>query len=77
MFDYTVCPDNDNEKFFDSCKAIEQAFMSANKKKILIDVDGSLVQMYEIDNSTIQVFNDFDMGAVYIQSEVDLSEIFS
>ena len=76
MFDYTILPDNSPKKFKEACKLIEMAYLNAIKKKFLIDVDGSTIQTYTIDDKDIDVFDDYDVGAVYVRSEIDLSELF-
>ena len=47
------------------------------KKKILIDVDGSLIQIYRIPDGEIVVYNDYEVGAVYADSDIDLSALFT
>lgn len=76
-YDYTVCKYNSPEAFEVTCKRIECYFPSADKKKLLIDVDGTTIQTYEVGDKVIDVFDDYEVGAVYIKSDVDLSEALS
>ena len=60
-YDYTIYPDNNFEVFKETCR------------KILIDVDGSYLQIYEKDKKEIVVYEDYDVGAIYVKSDIDLS----
>lgn len=77
MFDYTVCKENSPKEFKTTCKSIEQNFPFAKKQKLLVDVDGSTIQTYTENGKDIDVFDDYDVGAVYIKSEVNLAHIFN
>ena len=76
-YDYTVSKDNSPKVFEETCKKVENAFPSADKKKLLVDVDGSTIQTYELGEKIIDVFDDYEVGAVYVKSDIDLSEILS
>ncbi len=79
IFDVTISPDNDNNKFLEACKKLETAYPDANKWDIVMDVDGTLLQIYIHDkagNRTI-IYNDYEVGAVYVKSDIDLSGIFT
>lgn len=76
MFDYTVFKENSPEEFKKACKKIESLFPNATKKRIVIDVDGSTIQTYTENGKDINVFDDYDVGAVFIESELDLSSTF-
>ena len=43
-YDYTVSKDNSPEIFEETCRKIEKSFPTADKKKLLIDVDGTTIQ---------------------------------
>lgn len=77
MFDYTIATQNNTSAFRDACIRIEHAFPSAEKKKLLVDVDGSTIQTYTVGGGDIDVFDDYDVGAVYVKSAVDLKDMFS
>ena len=76
-FDYTIFKDNSQSEFKKACKLIERSFPDAKKKKLLIDVDGSTIQTYTKDGKDIDVYDDYDVGAVFVKSEIDLDNIFS
>ncbi|MCL2018924.1 MAG: hypothetical protein FWG70_04115 [Oscillospiraceae bacterium] len=76
MFDYTVYPNYDVEEFINACEKISRCFPKFMKAQPLIDVDGSVVQMFKNKKDEINVYNDIEVGAVYIKSNVSLSPVF-
>lgn len=76
MYDYNICTENSTEKFKDTCLQIEKSFPNAEKKKLLIDVDGSTIQTYIQDGKDIDVFDDYEVGAVFVKSEIELKDVF-
>ncbi|MGN0682458.1 MAG: hypothetical protein ACI4JY_02170 [Oscillospiraceae bacterium] len=76
MFDYTVSPNNSPEQFRHACGIIEQAYPQATKRQLLVDVDGTTIQTYTKDGKDIDVFDDYDVGAVFVKSDIDLSRLF-
>lgn len=77
MFDYNIFSDNSPLEFKKACEKIEQAFPKADKKKLLTDVDGTTIQTYTYNGKDIDVYDDYDIGAVFIKSEISLNAIFS
>lgn len=77
MFDFTIYKDNNPEKFKKACALIEQHYPQAQKEQLLVDVDGSTIQIYYADNKKIGIYDDYDVGAVYVKAEIDLNEIFN
>ena len=76
MFDYTIYPDNSPERFLDTCQMIETELKQVKKQEILIDVDGSTYQEYTYNAEKITVFDDYEVGAVYIVSSMNLDFLF-
>lgn len=76
VFDYTIFPENSTAVYNSTCSRIENAFPQFKKAKELIDVDGSTIQTYTLNDEAIKVFDDYDVGAVYVKSTFDLKEIF-
>ena len=72
MFDYTIHSDNSADKFKSACEKIEKAFPEAAKQKLLVDVDGSTIQTYTLGDKDIDIYDDYEVGAVYIKSEIEL-----
>ena len=75
MFDYTICSENNIEEFKKVCLRIEKTFPEVEKLLLLEDVDGSSVQTYVKDGKDIDVHNDYEIGAVFIRSEIDITLI--
>lgn len=76
MFDYTIYPDNSQEQFRIVCDKIERAYPRAKKEQLLVDVDGTTIQTYYESNKKINVYDDYDVGAVFVISELDLKSLF-
>ena len=58
MYSYTLAMEIDNQVFRCACRKIENAFPSAKKEELLIDVDGSMIQNYYIEGRKIRVVDD-------------------
>ena len=73
MFDYNISPTNSKSKFQQACRLIEKEYPKCEKKSPLIDVDGTVIQTYTFNDKDIDVYNDFEVGAVYVRSEIKLN----
>ena len=76
MFDYTVYKDNSPKVFKETCAIIEEHFPTAFKRTLAVDVDGSTIQTFTLYGKDIDVYDDYDTGAVYVKSEIDLDMLF-
>ena len=77
QYQYSVWPDNSVEQFKKACTQIEKTIPIISKRKLVIDVDGSMIQQYTgLNNKEIVVFDDYEIGAVYVDSDIDLSYLF-
>ena len=76
MFDYSICSEADEGIFKKQCLALENKIKGLIKNDILIDVDESKIQEYQLGAKRIVVYNDYNIGAVYIKSEVELTQYF-
>lgn len=76
MFKYNIYNMADNNKFKMACNKIERSIKNLNIEKQLVDVDGSMIQIYNSDDGKIKVYNDYEVDAVYIDSEVNLDKLF-
>lgn len=72
MFDYNIYPENNFEQFKNACTIVERNFPKAEKRELIIDVDGTTIQTYNIEDKNIDVIDDYDIGAVYIKSDLIL-----
>lgn len=75
MFSYNISKNADQGAFFNTCSLIESKVKDIKKEKLLEDVDGTQIQIYTTPNGKIKVFNDYEVGAVYVDSEKDLNKI--
>ena len=75
MFTYNISRNADNKIFLKVCEEIENYSQNLVKENPIIDVDGSILQIYLIENKEIKVFNDYEVDAVYVDSEIDLGDI--
>jgi len=76
MYHYTICDVPDEELFHKQCKALEKHIPSLKKENLLHDVDDSLTQVYKKDDAKISVHNSKYVGALYIDSEIELEQFF-
>ncbi len=74
-YSYNIRPETDEKAFKKICKIIESKLKGIEKEKLLIDVDGTLIQIYYFYGEKIAVYDDYDVDAVYIDSDVDLEDV--
>ena len=60
-YQYNISKTADNQVFYSVCKEIENLISDriVKKSELLIDVDGSLVQVYKINNTIYQYLTFF------------------
>lgn len=75
MFTYNIAQKADNKAFKDVCNIIENGINNLTKERPLVDVDGTVIQIYLKNNKRIKVYNDYEVDAVYVDSEMDLKNI--
>ena len=76
MYSYTISNEPDNTMFLKICSLIENHVSEITKEKILIDVDGSCFQRYQTPQGIIMVSNDFEVYALYVDSDIDLTNVW-
>lgn len=57
------------------CSLIEAKLQDLCKEKLLEDVDGTQIQIYTAAGGRIKVYNDDEVDAVYIDSDIDLKNL--
>lgn len=77
MFDYTLFNENNPDKFKAACEKVSKAFPNAKKHGLLIDVDGTTIQTFTVDGKDIDIYDDYDVGAVFVKSQVNLDYLFN
>ncbi|MDO5445818.1 MAG: hypothetical protein Q4F31_09400 [Eubacteriales bacterium] len=75
MYSYTVSKTADSLEFNNVCKKIESDLNIIKKDKLLVDVDGSEIQKYTTQDGEIKVCNDYEIDAVYIDSDIIIEDI--
>ena len=75
MYTYNIMKQADEKIFYNICKRIEAGIENVEKKQLLEDVDGTLIQLYDIGGKEIKVVNDIEVDAVYVDSEIPLNKI--
>lgn len=75
-FDYTICQDNNPEEFVRICKLINTTYPEFKMNDLLVDADGSTIQIFENASSEVIIYDDYEIGAVFIKSDIDLSKLF-
>lgn len=77
MFSYNIKKTVDKISFDHTCSLIESKIENIKKEDLLEDVDGTQIQIFNTPNGKIKVFNDYEVDAVYVDSEIDLTEILN
>lgn len=72
MFSYNIYTQVSEKEFNEACKLIEVVMPDIKKEKCLEDVDGTQIQIYYYNDKKIKVVNDYEVDAVYIDSEIIL-----
>lgn len=75
MFSYTIAKAASKEEFARVCRLIESHFKEIDKDSVLEDVDGTAIQVYHKGGKCIKVYNDYEVDAVYVDSQMDLRDI--
>lgn len=75
-YSYTICTAANKEIFYKQCKALEKNISGIKKDELLQDVDDTLIQKYFLNGKEIVVYNDIDADAVYVESDVELTQYF-
>ena len=75
MFTYNISKTASKAEFNRACTAIESNLKIIEKDDLITDVDGTQIQIYNTNDGKIKVFNDYEVDAVYADSEVNLTDI--
>lgn len=76
MFEYSICNVADEEIFKKQCEALKKHIPNIQQKRIVRDVDNSLICMFNLNGKELNLYNDNNINAVYINSEFDLEKYF-
>ena len=72
MYKYVINPQVNKALFYKQCERLEKKMSGIVKKRLLEDVDGGLIQIYEHPRGEIDVYNDEQLDELYLRSEFDL-----
>ena len=75
MLTYNISKTASKAEFNRACEAIESKLKGIEKADLITDVDGTQIQIYNTDGGKIKVFNDYEVDAVFADSDVNLSDI--
>ncbi len=76
MFEYNICTNPNEDIYKKQCKALEKNIPNIKKIRELHDVDDTKIMIYEKDGKEIIVKNSYYVGAVFIESEIELEQFF-
>lgn len=74
-YSYNISANANEKDFLTCCKLIEKGLPNITKEELLIDVDGSLIQIYHYFGKEIAVHDDYYVDAVYVDSNINLEEV--
>ena len=75
MYSYNISKEVDEIAFQDACRLIGENVQGICETYCLEDVDGTQIQVYKTSNGEITIFNDYEVGAVYANSDLNLDLI--
>ena len=73
---YNICTNSDERIFKKQCSALEKYIPNIVKGKFLEDIDGPKTQFYYKNEKEIFAKNSYYIGAVYIESDIELTKFF-
>lgn len=76
-YSYNIAREFDTEAFWWVVTKLDEILPDNTEQEFIEDfLDGSLLKIYRIDDRVIRVDCDWDIGAVFIDSEINLDAIF-
>ena len=76
-YSYNISPEFDVDSFWKVVNKVDSILLDNAKQEFIEDfLDGSLFKIYCLDGRTIRVNCDWDIGAVFIDSEINLDAVF-
>ena len=75
-YTYEIAHFNDSIAFTNACLLIEKEYPELEQKSLIVDPDASAYQFYYLGGKEIRVIDDYDEGKVWVDSEVDLNDLF-
>ena len=75
MKDYLICAKPDIEVFEKICTEVEEHIPELKRGELLVDVDGSTLQIYESQEHKLVVKNSYYFGDVHIETDMDIDAL--
>ena len=76
-YSYNIAREFDTEAFWRVVTKLDEILPDNTEQKFIEDfLDGSLLKIYRIEGRVIRVDCDWDIGAVFIDSEINLDAVF-
>lgn len=73
-FDYTISKSYDIQKYQKAKEIIKNKFPLFSMQNEIVDsLDGDMVQIFENGEDKIRLVNDYFVGAVYVESTVEIN----
>ncbi len=73
-YKYNIKTYNSPDAFRMACMEFEKEYPTAKKNEMLVDVDGSTIQVYATDEGEMVIFDDYDVGAVFANADFLIPE---
>ena len=75
-YTYNIAPEFDSESFWRIVKKLDTTLPAGTMQEFIEDyLDGSLLKIYHSAGKVVRVECDWDIGAVFIDSEINLDAI--
>ena len=72
---YTIHNEMSKTEFSKTCRKIQKGLKGLEPEEIIEDIGYSQIQIYHFEGQKIGVYNDECIDAVYVCSDVELSEV--
>lgn len=74
-YEYNVYLDNSPGVFKNTCKKISSFLQGLIAEPLLVDVDGTTIQVFKKESKEIVVYDDYDLGVVFVKSDINLDKL--
>lgn len=75
MYEYTIKNYADSKTFNDFCLLLMNDTENIERIQSINDFDRMQIQSFKTPNGAIKVYNDYEVDAVYVDSEIKLDNI--
>lgn len=76
-YSYNIAPEFDTDAFWRVVNKLDAVLTGITNQQLIEDfLDGSLLKIYHVGDRVIRAECDWDIGAVFVDSEINLDAIF-